>query len=295
MLYIVTFFAAGLLSVFVNGQNEVCAFYHLNASCRYRIDGICLSEITVTIDQCTDPIQVKFTITCERDPVVRFSHTFSAPDTLVAVHGFYKDVKLRVRLRWKKNEILNVEADFKVYGLPDTDFMNEDVKIHSLEEACGSLNEAGKIAIGVMAGLFVIAGILLIVLLVIRRQRKLLTATQSRSALVNEPELLTETTPQRLSRIEESGLEESENMQNSDRRRHSREATHSDSVTSRETLHNQFSSREIIPMQMQQKVPDGDKGNTQEASVRFSDILRQQDISTEHNSSNGVVLSPTVV
>ena len=173
------------------------------------------------------------------------------------------------------------------------------------------MNEAGKIAIGVMAGLFVIAGIMLAVLLVIRRQRKLLTATQSRSALVNEPELPAETSPQRLSRIEENGFEESENvqnMQNSDHTRHSREATHSnavtghsweathsDSVTSRETMHNQFSSRDIIPMEMQQKGPDGDKGDNQEPSVRFSDILRQQDTATEHNSSNGVVLSPTVV
>ena len=41
---------------------------------------------------------------------MRFSHTFSAPDTLVAVHGFYKDVKLRVRLRWKKSDVLNVEV-----------------------------------------------------------------------------------------------------------------------------------------------------------------------------------------
>ena len=161
------------------------------------------------------------------------------------------------------------------------------------------MNEAGKIAIGVMAGLFVIAGIMLAVLLVIRRQRKLLTATQSRSALVNEPELPAETSPQRLSRIEENGFEESEssvqNVQNSDHTGHSREATHQDSVTSRETMHNQFSSRDIIPMQMQHKEPDVHKGDNQEPSVRFSDILRQQDRSTEQNSSNGVILSPTVV
>lgn len=282
--FMITFLAAGFLSIFVNGQNEICAFYHLDANCRYRIDGICLSEITVSIDQCTEPLQVKFTITCARDPVVRFSHTFSAPDTLVAVHGFYKDVKLRVRLKMKKDDVLNVEADFKVYGLPDTDFMNDDVKIHSLEEACGSLNEAGKIAIGVMAGLFMIAGVLLVILLVIRRQRRILKATRSRSALVNEPELPAEATQQRLSRIEESGLEETENMQNSEHSRVSREATPNSL-----TVHNQFPSRDINQMQMQQIGSDMDRG----PSVRFSDILGQQN--SGQSSSDGIILSPTVV
>ena len=163
------------------------------------------------------------------------------------------------------------------------------------------MNEAGKIAIGVMAGLFVIAGIMLVVLLVIRRQRKIILASQSRSALVNEPELPSERTPQRLSRIQEDGVEREnvqniQNMQNTEYTRQSREATHSDSVNSRETMHNnQFPSRDIIPMQMQQKGPDGDKGDNQEPSVRFSDILRQQDSSMEHNSSSGINLNPTLV
>ena len=69
------------------------------------------------------------------------------------------------------------------------------------------MNNAGKIAIGVMAGLFAIAAILLVVLLVIRHQRKVLKATQSRTVLVNEPEI-SETTPPRLPRIEENGDEE---------------------------------------------------------------------------------------
>ena len=47
----------------LSGQNEVCMFYHLDASCRYRIDGVSLSAIKVSVDQCSDPIKVKFDIT----------------------------------------------------------------------------------------------------------------------------------------------------------------------------------------------------------------------------------------
>ena len=147
-----------------------------------------------------------------------------------------------------------------------------------------TVNEAGKIAIGVMAGLFMIAGVLLVILLVIRRQRRILKATRSRSALVNEPELPAEATQQRLSRIEESGLEETENMQNSEHSRVSREATPNSL-----TVHNQFPSRDINQMQMQQIGSDMDRV----PFVRFSDILGQQN--SGQSSSDGVILSPTVV
>lgn len=260
-----------LLFVYVEGQGEICTFYHLEANCRYRIDGICLSEITASIDQCSDPIKVKFTISCERDPVVRFSHTFTTPDTIVSVVGFYTDVKLRVRLRMKEGGILNVEADVMAYGQSHTDLMNDDVKLHSLEEACGSLNEAGKIAIGVMAGLFVIAGIMLVVLLVIRRQRNILKAGQSRSTLVNEPE----TTPHRLSRIVENGFEEAENSQNIE--------------NSGMSVHNLAFQREVNQVQMQQTRQNSDRENTQEPPVRYSDIQRQQ------NEGNDIPLSPTLI
>lgn len=283
-----------VLCVFVKGQNEVCKFYGLEAQCRYRIDGICLSAITATIDQCTDPLQVKFTVSCERNPVVRFSHTFTGEDSIVTVRGFYQDVSLRVRLRMKKSDLLNVEADFIVYNLPDTDFINDDVKLRALEEVCGSLNEAGKIAIGVMAGLFVIAGILLIVLLWIRRQRNIQKANQSRTVLVNEQER-TDPNPSRLSTIEETGFEEDSNVQNTTQNngisRMSREVIHTDhhrsgelnqstvhsNGMSRERAHaDQNRTREANQINMQSIRSDRDRVDNSEPSVRYSDVLRHE-------------------
>lgn len=264
--------AVSVLFAFVKGQNEVCKFYHQEANCRYKIDGICLSEITASIDQCTDPIQVKFTITCERNPVVRFSHTFSAADTLVTVRGFYQDVRLRVKLRMKESDLLNVEADLLVYELPDTDLINDDIKIHSLEEACGSLNNAGKIAIGVMAGLFVIAGILLVVLLWIRRQRRIQKATQTRSVLVNEPDTTQERSPPRLSTIEENGFEDRANTQNTVQNN----ATSSSRISGEGTHTDHSRSREISQINTQQVQHGRDRVNNSEPSVRYSDILRQE-------------------
>lgn len=175
-------------SIGVGGQDEICSFYGLFANCRYRIDGISLSQITANIDQCSDPVSVTFDIVNERPPV-NIRHTFSTSDSLIMVHGFTVEVKLRVRLRPKKDDIINVEADFMVYNQDKVDFINSDIDLKGQFDQCPSLNEAAKITISVTAILAVLAIIMLVILLVIRRRRlQQNTSERMQNVLVNNVE-----------------------------------------------------------------------------------------------------------
>ena len=145
------------------------------------------------------------------------------------------------------------------------------------------MNEAGKIAIGVMAGLFAIAAALLVVLLVIRHQRNSLKATQSRTVLVNEPETL-ETSPPRLPRIDEGAVEDnghtSNSVENSNGARMQVGSVHNNQTLPREVNQahmqevqsggNQTLPREVNQFNMQE-VRQGRKDDFSTA-VRFSDI-----------------------
>ncbi|XP_053404673.1 uncharacterized protein LOC123553868 [Mercenaria mercenaria] len=167
----------------VVGQNEICTFYGLEANCRYRIDAISLSQIRADINQCADPVEVTFIIKNER-PHVDFKHTFNSADTLVSVPRFTVHTQLRVRLTKKEDDVINIEADFYVYGQARADFINEDVKLRGLEEHCPFLNAAAKIAIGVMGGLAVIAAFLIFTLLFIRYKRRKKRAANAENQLV---------------------------------------------------------------------------------------------------------------
>lgn len=166
----------------VLSQNEICSFYGLQADCWYRIDGISLSRIQVIIDQCSDPIQVTFHITNER-PKVDETYSFSGEDTLVSV-PFYIQTQLRVRITYKPDRVINVEADFHVYGMAKADFINDDVKLWGLDEQCPGLNTAEKIAVGVMGGLAGVAAVMIFILLIIRYRRSKKMAGQARNNLV---------------------------------------------------------------------------------------------------------------
>ena len=143
-----------------------------------------------------------------------------------------------------------------------------------------------------MAGLFVIAGILLIVLLWIRRQRNIQKANQSRTGLVNEHET-PDPNPSRLSTIEETGFEEDSNVQNSTQNngisRTSREVIHTDHHRSGElnqsTVHsnsmsreraNAEQNREANQINMQPIRSDRDRVDNSEPSLRYSDVLRHE-------------------
>lgn len=175
------------------GQYEICSFYGLHADCWYRIDGISLSQIQVSIEQCSDPIQVTFTITNGR-PAVKETFVFTSDDTLVSL-PFSVQTQMRVRITHKSDNVVNIEADFFVYGLGKADFLNDDVKLWGISEQCPGLNTAGKIAVGVMTTLAAVAVILIIVVLCIRRERLRKMAQYTENQLINNAAETGTTTP----------------------------------------------------------------------------------------------------
>ncbi|XP_052782312.1 uncharacterized protein LOC128218693 [Mya arenaria] len=146
---------------------EICRFNSLEVDCRYKIDGVTVSHITGRIEPCDDPVSVTFEITSDQYPV-DFTYTFES-SSRVMVPRFPLEVFLEVNLDVLGDKKLHVEADFQVFGLPDADFINEEVDLSVVLERC--LNAAARIAIGFMCGLLAIVVAMLIILLVIRHKK----------------------------------------------------------------------------------------------------------------------------
>ncbi|KAK3586549.1 hypothetical protein CHS0354_022681 [Potamilus streckersoni] len=195
----ITFWQIFLLIAFiqagnsVDAQTAICKFYNLDADCRYRIDGISLSYIVVRINECNDPIDVTFHITNEKPPL-DWRYTFSKSKEIVQVPGFYENVQLEVKQRLIEDDLI-VEADFHVDGLAKADFIQDKVKMRGNEDSC-PINNAVLTAIGVMCGLLAISLALLVVVLILRRQRKI--KQQSLPDLISNAEPISNTDPSQL-------------------------------------------------------------------------------------------------
>ncbi|XP_060584446.1 uncharacterized protein LOC132740543 [Ruditapes philippinarum] len=250
------------------GQNEICTFYGLEANCRYRIDAISLSHIRVEINQCADPVEVTFYIKNER-PYVDFSHTFNRADTLVSVPRFMVRTQLRVRLTKKKDDVINIEADFFVYGQERADFINDDVKLRGLEDHCPLLNTAAKIAIGVTCGLTVLVAILIFSLLYIRYKRRKKRAAFAENQLVNNAaELGTSTPVSSLTNLNESHMGTSQvaslNSNNINGEQNASDSAVSDERRSLDDDRGNNASRNSVTSDKDNNRPD----------IRYSDILK---------------------
>ncbi|KAL3848494.1 hypothetical protein ACJMK2_019347 [Sinanodonta woodiana] len=190
IFFMIVFIQAGTT---VDAQTAICKFYNLDADCRYRIDGISLSYIVARINECNDPIDVTFHVTNGKPPV-DWSHTFSKSKEIVQVPGFYENVQLEVKQQLIQDDLV-VEADFHVEGLAKADFIQDKIKMRGNEDSC-LVNNAVVIAIGVMSGLLTISLALLIVVLIIRRQRRI--KQQSLPDLISNAEPMSSTDPSQL-------------------------------------------------------------------------------------------------
>ncbi|KAL4220207.1 hypothetical protein ACF0H5_020615 [Mactra antiquata] len=179
---LIVYYSLLQLITITKGRYEICRLYGMETHCKYKIDGVSLSEIDIVIDQCTNPVQVTFTI-INHIPRVNFQHTFNSADTLVSIPGFHKETKLVVKLTARDDDIINVEADIKVYNEAKVDFVNDDIKLWGANEQCPGLNTAAKISVGIMGTLAVIAGTMVIILIYIKYQRTHKANSESRNQL----------------------------------------------------------------------------------------------------------------
>lgn len=262
-VYILTWIAQGL-----SGQNEICTFYGLEANCRYRIDAISLSHIQAEINQCADPVEVTFKIKNER-PYVDFKYTFNSADTLVSVPRFMVEIQLRVRLTKKEDDVINIEADFYVYGQARADFINDDIKLRGLEEHCPVLNTAARIAIGVMGGLAVIAACLIIALVYIRYRRKHVRGDNVENQLVtNVCELGTSTPLPSTTNINEDHVTSINSEETNTNERH---GVHADSSTN-------GPDETVVTSDDNAKAVSGNEQNSNGLDVRFLEVIQQQNL-----------------
>lgn len=261
-VYILTWIAQGL-----SGQNEICTFYGLEANCRYRIDAISLSHIQAEINQCADPVEVTFKIKNER-PYVDFKYTFNSADTLVSVPRFMVEIQLRVRLTKKEDDVINIEADFYVYGQARADFINDDIKLRGLEEHCPVLNTAARIAIGVMGGLAVIVACLIIALVYIRYRRKQVRRDVENQLVTNVCELGTSTPLPSTTNINEDHVTSINSEETNTDERH---GVHADSSTN-------GPDETVVTSDDNAKAMSGNEQNRNGLDVRFFEVIQQQNL-----------------
>ncbi|XP_071078487.1 uncharacterized protein [Haliotis cracherodii] len=164
-------------------QGQICRFSSYNADCRYRIDGYVMVHITATINYCNDPIDVSFQLKSD-NPSLVWSHTFTNDNEIQIVPGYEKSIQMQVLLRITDDKKLWVKADF-LAGSQQRNFMNERVGL-SKTESCLQLNAAGKIALGCLIALLIIAGVLVVVLVVVRRWRRL---ADQEAAIIQQMEI----------------------------------------------------------------------------------------------------------
>ncbi|OWF45228.1 uncharacterized protein LOC110457303 [Mizuhopecten yessoensis] len=150
-------------------QGQICKYHHLHADCYYRIDGICLSHITVDINQCDDPISLDLSIDC-KNPAVDWKETFSMEVERRMVGGFDKEVFITVQQGYTDNKKYRVNIDFISERLGKVHFMDE--KLDLITEGCTTLNGAAKVAVGVLVPLLVLAIVALVVIIIIRRRQR---------------------------------------------------------------------------------------------------------------------------
>ncbi|XP_067668601.1 uncharacterized protein [Haliotis asinina] len=173
-----------LIHFLVFAQGQICRFSGYHADCRYRIDGVIMVHITATINYCNEPIDVSFQLKSDRPPQV-WSHTFTNDNEIQIIPGYDKSIQMQVLLGMTDDKKLWVKADFLVESQQRTFFINDRVGL-SKAESCLQLNTAGKIALGCLIVLLVVAGVLLGILLVIRHRRRL---AEQENAIIQQMEV----------------------------------------------------------------------------------------------------------
>lgn len=174
-----------ILFIFVElCEGQICKYHHLHADCYYRIDGICLSHITVTINQCDDPVTLDLSISC-KNPSVDWKGTFSREVDRRMVSGFDQEVFITVQQGYTAAKKYRVNLDFISEKIGKVDFMDETVDL--ITDGCTTLNGASKVAVGVLVPLLVLAIAALVVIIIIRR-RQLKKQRLTQTMLVNNLE-----------------------------------------------------------------------------------------------------------
>ncbi|XP_033760148.1 uncharacterized protein LOC117342204 [Pecten maximus] len=166
-------------------QGQICKYHHLHADCYYRIDGICLSHITVDINQCDDPISINLSITC-KNPAVDWKASFSREVDRRMVGGFDQEVFITVQQGFTDNKKYRINIDFISEKTGRVHFMDE--KLALITEGCATLNDAAKVAVGVLIPLLVLSIVALVVIIVIRK-RQLRKQQLTQTMLVNNLEV----------------------------------------------------------------------------------------------------------
>lgn len=165
-------------------DGQICKFHHLNADCHYRIDGFCLAHITVTVNQCDDPISLTLLIECQ-NPAVHWTAVYEKLYERRIVDGFDAKVFVIVNQGYTEANKYHIDIDFISEMDGKKHFMDEDLNL--ITEGCVTLNDPAKVAVGILVPLVILATVALVVVIMIRR-RQLKNARLNETMLVDNLE-----------------------------------------------------------------------------------------------------------
>lgn len=148
----------------------ICLFYKLQTDCNYPVDGVSMSRIQATINECNDPPDITFLITSE-SPQISWSRTFTGAIDSKEIVGYYLKIYLQVRQGYSSaTKQYSIQTTILSDKLKSVEIMNSVITLHG--DGCPLLNEKATIAVAILGTLIGLALIALIVVLIVRRRRR---------------------------------------------------------------------------------------------------------------------------
>lgn len=168
-------------------QGVICLFYHLKSTCQYRLDGFAMSRITAIINECNEPIDIKFKITCD-NPKLEWTRTFVASEETQEVPGYFQKVFLQVKQRYSsQTKKYGIQAYVLSTHMKTVEIMNSNITLYGTH--CSLLKKKSEIAVAVLGSLLGVVIIALIFICVIKRRRDQAFNYPNSSSLIENPEL----------------------------------------------------------------------------------------------------------